>query len=398
MHKFNNNDIVTGHIKEILHSFNLPQAHVLKPGKKLFPQNDYLHQNKLYKYTGESVTVLSDDLSTLPESLKQVSEYMYGQKIFNITKNLNISGPLYDTYTHEYLGNYLRFHRDYLGINLMSMYNCFSDKTPDYLKISTDLFSVDTNDLAYKVYAVPVRFFQSYTIGIDCDTSIEMFAGYYDNGEVLIASETERTAFYESTYTRKVGTRLKKPFLFNKLETISEVKLNQYNLEKHLVLFLKIPTSCNSSIVVLEGDFTSSTEHYFEDGLEKLGNLPLFFKYVDENNNINEEKTNYTYTTRNQLLNFNSNISYPFADRLVEYLFNNVVDSSEEIGENIKRVQSALIQTKYADKFMSTINYGEWDDVIRQVIYENEVATGLIHKTFDSIGFYDKDIEELLGD
>lgn len=57
-------------------------------------------------------------------------------KILNHTKNLKITTNSYDYYTHEYLGDYLRFQRDYYDIDLMPLYNCFNDRQCDLLDIS----------------------------------------------------------------------------------------------------------------------------------------------------------------------------------------------------------------------------------------------------------------------
>ena len=65
--------------------------------------------------------------------------YAYNLKIRNYTKNLKIQNNVYDSYTHEYLGDYLRFQRDYRNINLMPLYNCFSNTLCPRLNISFDV-------------------------------------------------------------------------------------------------------------------------------------------------------------------------------------------------------------------------------------------------------------------
>ena len=109
--------------------------------------------------------------------------YTYGQKILNYTKNLQIQNTVYDSYTHEYLGDYLRFHRDFANINLMPLYNCFSNRACPHLDLSFTLgnnyevkFKTDQSleTTLYKYYMVPVKFFKNYTIAIDSSASIEL--------------------------------------------------------------------------------------------------------------------------------------------------------------------------------------------------------------------------------
>ena len=69
-------------------------------------------------------------------------------------KNLIINNNIYDSYTHNYLGEYLRFQKHYNKLDLMSLYNCFSNETPKLLNISSSnpLFSFDTQEYGYKIY------------------------------------------------------------------------------------------------------------------------------------------------------------------------------------------------------------------------------------------------------
>jgi hypothetical protein len=139
-----------------------------------------------------------------------------------------IRNNIYDSYTHEYLGDYLRFQRDYNDLNLMSLYNCFSNRACDNLKIkdslsvsmpeSGDITKVDidfnTSDINYKIYMLPVKLFQEYTIAIDCETPIELCCGIY--GEYQDTRE-KFNQLVKLTYQKINYSKFSQPFLFTKL-------------------------------------------------------------------------------------------------------------------------------------------------------------------------------------
>ena len=156
MFKFNNTHIFTGYLKQKLASVNLPTCkiytrefaeYVDKYGtedprviesidsivyssedKRVATSVNYLKNNELYNY----VWNVNHDLVNLGHdkaSWKHVSDIFYDseKRIPGLTKTLSSPGRFYDTATHEYLGDYLRFLRDYYDINLMSLYNCFNN-------------------------------------------------------------------------------------------------------------------------------------------------------------------------------------------------------------------------------------------------------------------------------
>jgi hypothetical protein len=196
---------------------------------------------------------------------------VYNLKIRNYTKNLKIQNNVYDSYTHEYLGDYLRFQRDYRHVNMMSLYNCFSNRLCPRLKLKFDVYknsdgtagyttSFDTDDTKYKIYMVPVKLFKQYTIAIDCMSDVEMCCGFYNQYQYPEAYNEIALKTYKCFNSLTFG----EPVLFDKvLELNSYLSVNHpLELSQHeqdLKLFIKLPVNNNSSIVILEGDYTAYT-------------------------------------------------------------------------------------------------------------------------------------------
>jgi hypothetical protein len=134
--KFNSNHIITGQIKQILNSFNLPSY-------KIYTAQNY----KFFLDHGYESPELADGLYIKWDSIvefkngkwiRDLDSYEYNNSILNYTQTFPIKNNIYDSDTHEYLGNFLRFQRDYLGIDLMPLYNCFSNRVCSNLNISID--------------------------------------------------------------------------------------------------------------------------------------------------------------------------------------------------------------------------------------------------------------------
>ena len=104
-------------------------------------------------------------------------------------------------------------------------------------------------------------------------------------------------------------------------------------------------------------------------------------------------------------------ISYPFADRLLEYLLDTPITSAEDISDNIRRVQKGLVirhgvlrpntENQYYTGLSSYTNYGIWEPYYKGVIYDIIKKDGvsdvnLLSQGWDMLGFVDKDTEKLL--
>jgi hypothetical protein len=518
MFKFNSDHIFTGHIKQILNAFNLPSYKVYTAQHyKFFLDHGYespeladglyIKHNKILEYKNNK---WGKDLDT----------YNYNNKYVNITKNFPITNNIYDSETHEYLGEFLRFQRDYLGIDLMPLYNCFSNRVCNNLNISIaqkvfqkseaasqplDLTSKDsainmfstplsvdsnntntkyeiktlkkqfnTKDSDYIIYMIPIKFFKEYTIALDCTKDAEICCGYYNDylpevPEAKYLNEAQikfppvdmTQHISNNTYKKLPLLRFNNSIVWQGItqkvfddiveDCITEARgivqgtgnienfRNCYKqrllaAEANLKLFLKLPVSCETSIVVLEGDYHDfnnakyAPEYVYKTSAvsyeEIINGVPttttqtiITAKQLLWTKKQNHTVTNYeAYTIDErgnllylpevedrpfkpisplQLLLFNTKVSYPFSDRLIEYLTGNVITEWDENSDNIRRTQKVI---ELNNNKLSL--YGAWEGKMRNILYDYMMTsnptknTSGIEVSHDILGYVDKDVEK----
>lgn len=419
MFSFNNTHIFTGYLKQLLSSFNLPtckvytnefakyfETHYKEDPRIIRSFNTLLSKNengsivncrlpmKINYLKGDSIYSLVFD----PE--RNTTSWQHNNAIFfdkdravpGLTRKLSSPGTVYDTKTHEYLGDFLRFIRDYYDVNLMPLYNCFNNKlyTNIYLSnLSMKNVIFDSSDSKYKIYAFPVKLFSDYTIAIECDQSIEMFCSFY---KTSLDASKKAIDLINRTYQKVNGTSFNQPFLYDKLdvkywpdENKATLMLDNVisrcdiaNKEQDLKLFIKVPSSCNSTITVLEGDYRRFNDFMYQPRVVTDGqNRREVWDYKINRNIINFEAeeslndTDFKPICKLQLLAFNTNESYPFSDRLVEYLSGSVITTTEGISDNIRRVQKVMNQNKHYFKIP-----GVWENKIQKITYDYMMNSG----------------------
>ena len=389
--------------------------------------------------------------------------YTYGQKILNYTKNLQIQNTVYDSYTHEYLGDYLRFHRDFANINLMPLYNCFSNRACPHLNISFTVgnnyevkFKTDQSfeTALYKYYMVPVKFFKDYTIAIDSSAGVEVCCCIYDEYH---NKDKDFTEIPKLTYQCFGDLQFKTPVLYTKLQNLNSLLLDPTNTENdlcqqedNLKLILKIPANNNSSIVILEGDYTryndttiskvsgdtltdtqaslllptpKGTETWedvynsqmilLDQPTSEVSKLLATLK-VKKSEKAPTKTTNKTVInyqkdlnaceflsdkliTPLQLLRTNTGESYPFADRLVEYLVGNAITVNEEIKDNVVRAKTVIGANCDPEVYSMVAEDGIWEPILQCLVYDyinNNSKTNIHDINHDILGFIDKDVEK----
>lgn len=491
MIKINDNSVFVGQIKQLLKEFNLPNAEIYKEDTQLIENKIYIKDNYL-------IRCRKDENNNLYLDDEHKENYIYNKSYVNITENLEVRNLLYDKYTHDYLGNYLRFLRDYKNLDLMSMYNCFNGEIINNFHVNKDLISTENSenddtikfdskfnnifkiDNNYIIYAVPVKFNKVYSIGLNCSTGCEAFLGIYNeelihSNEIMIKlcnysyqkynscilnkvnlynTKTNREIVDEDKYQTLLNSYLDKidnyldemenysfpieslfgymwrlitstkdliyeefikidwdkldwddpqqlsrldNFLNNLKESESfKNKIKQESLitidfkllnayEENLKLFIRIPFNNNSSLVVLEGDYTNCSQKVLKTN--HLANISI--PTMTEDNIINIQN----YISDLELLSSNNSVGqYVLATRLVEYLTDNVISLLSE-DYDIKKLQKVLIKrgAVHSDYL------GIWSEADRTGLYGtilDEFQSTVI--PYDSIGYLDKDIEQKL--
>ena len=397
MLEFNSRNITSGYIKQLLSSIYLPSCKVFKSEKDLknyfsgasttsyLPDynEDLVVIIKNYKGNEDWFVKVKQDLSTEP-----YMRYWYNHFHPNLTKKLRLENDLYDSYTHRYLGDYLRFIRDCFDVDLMSMYNCF-DNT----------IEIQNNK---KYLITPIKYGKTYSI-FSLKNSITYFidTDYVENRlNIKEQSKLSRNLFSSC-------------ILFNPLYPSSEMITQNDNIqavnrftnvfrEKNLRLIIEQEINDNSPFVILEGDY-STYKPYFSNiqiNYEKENNK---YRYEDAYNNIFTGNINISNFQLVNELNRNQE-NYPVADRLLEYLFGNVITDLDPISKNIidaKKKFSFRYQRNNLGQLVVNLNSinGKFTIMDRFKMLD-AISMNQKYDTDkqDLLGFVDKDVEAVLDD
>lgn len=376
------------------------------------------------------------DNMVLAETQTINSSFYFGQWYIKDTQIFESNQLAYDSDTHRYLGEYLRFYRDLFGTNLMPFYNCFSGiyTSKFYISEITKTISEGASDITYrtvkqtaydfyqqgnsdlssryhtketfKVLQVPIKFNKKYTIAIECNAPVLIAPAFISNGQlvstyyagqkidltdILNSPESDgklknyeyANMYFNDPVVIEIANR-DESILVNEdsskgLSALSKSQVLQ-RYERDLYLLIQLPIENNSSVVVLEGDYTNaSTEKYF--------NLECFTN--PEMEAPSQEFLDSVLLSNLSLLQFNDYTRYPFADRLVEYLLWQVIDSTDEIGPNVSKIQTALSVN------LQNHTKGYYDDYLRALVFNTFRDSGK-YTDLDNNGNVDKDVEKYL--
>lgn len=359
MIKLNDESIVVGQIKQLLHNFNLPQC---------FVGDEHKHNGQHFIYNNELFyCAKNNDIN--------IEHYKFGKAYLNLTDNLPIENNIYDRTTHRYLGRYLRFIKNVKHIDLMSLYNCFDSHVNDReLKFTINGQEKYFDGVAKgdTVYSIPIELGETYTIYIDSDRPLEMCASLdIETNSNNISSIAELA---QKTFTRRVCSQR---FLYTNLVdlTLTETAKNLVNqLHTQLRLLIKVPEYYDKSIIVLEGNYKD--DYLYNNKIENY-----LYK-------VDDKIYNAGFVTNPQLISYlNSSHNFLLADKLIEYLTGNAITCSSEFYD-IRKVQKQLnrLGLPYSD------DSGIWTEretnSLKQFIYQKDLIN-----EYDMLPYCDKTVE-----
>lgn len=395
--RFYENTLMSDFIKQLLATVNIPIIHTCTQSdidKGLLVQgvkyifNDSIIEAKSQNSDGSS------DFDTL-------ELYEIGDRFNGLTTTFESSQNSYDSKTHYYLGQYLRLLRDTSGLDLMPFYNCYSSIYLRDIRLNLNSpnnpYRVITNpnnyNDDYKVVAIPIKFNKTYTIAIDTHEPYSIMPIFYGNKGVLKTLSVFNSVPYAG-YKSINCSQFNKPYTYtlnlkdvNMPINATAAELLDY--ERFLYLCIQLPATNKSSIVVLEGDYTSVSS----------------IKVVSDEaiNLLTTEELNAKLITDLDLLRFSDGNSYAFSDRLIEYLLLNVITNIDDISNNIFRIQNYCMSTSLSKAsgigiyLPKSYTPGVWSEDLRLFLYNMVVNGKKSNYTRDMNGFVDKDTEWLIS-
>lgn len=374
MQKFLTDTLTGRYIKALLYNSYIPSYRTIKENDFIVSGVRYAYKEFIIEATSTGYIDPYDEHEQNPATYKIIDLYSFGQKNIKYTYNYISKTNYYDSETHIHLGNYLRTLRDLKGVDLMPFYNCYCDKYDSNFIVSTSGVQLYTKkNIRYETIQIPIRFNQTYTIAIDSPSEVTMCPVLFSHEDLIVIDSVDISKFLwdkPGNIVRYSSLQFSYPVTYTLHN--DDAFLQKY--EKNLYLFIQVPYGLNSSIVILEGDYTSTARKIIGmESIQEMSNLEL----------------NEYLLSPLSLLKLNDRVRYAFSDRLVEYLYNNPIDINEDINQNIERVQTAIQAHKYFDVYKDI-----WQNELRGLIYNSYLDNNDTY--YDINGYIDKDIEKFL--
>ena len=250
--EFNKVSTTSNFIKNLLISTYLPLIRTVR-------DYDYILANRLYVYkcniikcnkSGYIVTGYQhENFKGDRAQFRILSEYYFGEQNDKLCTNYISNSEGYDSLTHERLGKYLRSLSDMYDLNLMPLYNCFSNNILQGHHIvckgnwQKDKVEKTSDDYGKKVYKIPIRFNTDYTICME-NLGVTTFAPAFIKNSNLVKLNNSRFG-NDVDVTNKYAKLYRTDVIFNMpgLRFLDPVKIrfNNVPVTRHVKEYKRTP-------------------------------------------------------------------------------------------------------------------------------------------------------------
>lgn len=305
--KFNKVTTYSNFIKNLLATTYLPLVRSVREGDYICKDRLYIFRCEVIKCTKSGYIGAAEFLNNTPIAYwERLTEYHFGEKDGKLSTCFVSNAEGYDYKTHERLGQYLRNLRDMYGLNLMPLYNCFSNQFLDNHKIKDGKVIRTSYNKNTKIYKIPIRFNQDYTVCIE-NVGVTTFAPAflrYNNllkqNNTMYGNGIDITNQYISLHA---GDKIRS---YSGLSFGEPVKIrfdNKPEIKKYNIY--KFPKENPGYVVTEDEDPVEGKLYYIKNKYDKFINVDTsngFEKYTDvrvgdvfEDNIVYYEKINDEY-------------------------------------------------------------------------------------------------------
>lgn len=392
-----------------------------QPMIRFYNRDSYYFKDFIYLKDKNLVQCISDG-NKENAKFKDLGPYLKDKFYPNINTKFTSRYSNYDSQTHYYLGQYLRFIRNVEGLDLMPFYNCFNNNIVSGIEFSNEGIRNTVENPTYEIALIPIKYNTKYYIYTNNIDNLHIDYCFYNNGNIInflktVNDSTENvlkdlSKTYPGVSFRNPAIITTKDIVNDNISDISLAKRLTFN-EENFYLAVKLPKTHKYSLVILEGDYNLISA--YKEKIAYKENIN--YRNVDGTLNVreyiqnkfeinNNEETSIINNSPSPYKNLSplSMVGWPiegkqiaFSDRLIEYLLLSVVSPYDPIVDNILRIQE--YSKEFNPKFILQTK-GEWDNKLTNYLYEimknlNQSPNGKL--LFDLNGYADKDTYKVIS-
>lgn len=308
MQEFNKISTTSNFIKNLLLDTYLPLIRTVRDEDYIIKDRLYIYKCNIIKCTKSGYLVTGYYYENFKKERAQfamLEEYFFGDRNDKLCTNFLSNREGYDYLTHERLGKYLRSVRDMYGLNLMPLYNCFSNQIFPNHRITSEKVIKTSENYNTKIYKIPIRFNTTYTLCMENLGMTTIAPAFIKHNNLVVLNNTrfgnsvDVTNKYirlhrEGVLINRSGLRFRDP-IYIRYDNIPKVKQVSYPIMKSKIIAKDDICHDDSYFEVIEIIPEKGAKGYFERTIDESG-VPTYieWEYRDDGPKVHdaEDKKN----------------------------------------------------------------------------------------------------------